>query len=726
MDANMVIKKPPSSSSSHEEIMMLKVKAAMRLVLMAVFLGSLLMWIMMPTNTYKLDWLPTIRSKTNSTYFGTEGATLLIYTFPVLFIAAVGCVFLHFGTKLNNVSKMQSNGKNHKFAAWKQPALVKGPLGIVSGIELGFFIMFIALLVWSFATYLRNKFAKITPSSAAKNGEEVWQSKLDTAGLILGLVGNLCLAFLFFPVTRGSSVLPIFGLTSEGSIKYHIWLGHIVMTFFTAHGTCFLVYWALTNNISQMLHWEKTGVSNVAGELALLAGLAMWFTTFPRIRRKFFELFFYTHYLYILFMIFFILHVGFTFCTMMLPSFYLFVVDRYLRFLQSRQNVRLISARVLPGQTLELNFAKSLGLRYNPLSVVFINVPTISKLQWHPFTVTSNSNLEDDKLSVVVKGDGSWTKKLYHMLSSPTNNSLHRLEVSVEGPYGPASTDFFRFDTLVMVSGGSGITPFISIIRELMFMSNTPMNCKIPKVILISAFKNSSDLTMLDLILPISATPASSDMISKLQLQIEAFITREEEPKTDNSMPGLRVIRFKPHETDAPLSAILGPNSWLWLGMIIASSFVIFLLLTGIITRYYIYPIDHNTNNIFSSSWRAVINMLVLCFCIAMIASVAVFWNKRQNAIEAKQVQNMEQGAMGSPSSYHDMELESLPHQSLAQAINVHFGGRPDLKRMLLGSQGSSIKVLASGPKRLRNEVAAICSSGSADNLHFESISFTW
>lgn len=63
-----------------------------------------------------------------------------------------------------------------------------------------------------------------------------------------------------------------------------------------------------------------------------------------------------------------------------------------------------------------------------------------------------------------------------------------------------------------------------------------------------------------------------------------------------------------------------------------------------------------------------------------MIASVAVFWNKRQNGIEAKQVQNMEQGAMGSPSSYHDMELESLPHQSLAQAINVHFGGRPDLK----------------------------------------------
>lgn len=110
-----------------------------------------------------------------------------------------------------------------------------------------------------------------------------------------------------------------------------------------------------------MLKWDKIGVSNLAGEIALVTGLAMWLTTIPRIRRKFFELFFYTHYLYIIFMIFFILHVGISFCGMMLPSFYLFVVDRYLRFLQSRRNVRLLSARVLPCETLELNLGKSLG-----------------------------------------------------------------------------------------------------------------------------------------------------------------------------------------------------------------------------------------------------------------------------------------------------------------------------------------------------------------------------
>lgn len=74
-----------------------------------------------------------------------------------------------------------------------------------------------------------------------------------------------------------------------------------------------------------------------------------------------FELFFYTHYLYFLFIFFFILHVGISYSFIMLPGFYLFLVDRYLRFLQSRNRVRVLSSRVLPSDTVELNFSKSPG-----------------------------------------------------------------------------------------------------------------------------------------------------------------------------------------------------------------------------------------------------------------------------------------------------------------------------------------------------------------------------
>ena len=71
--------------------------------------------------------------------------------------------------------------------------------------------------------------------------------------MFLGITGNICLTLLFFPVARGSSVLPLFGLTSESTIKYHIWLGHLVMVLFTAHGVCYIIYWIVTNQASEVL-----------------------------------------------------------------------------------------------------------------------------------------------------------------------------------------------------------------------------------------------------------------------------------------------------------------------------------------------------------------------------------------------------------------------------------------------------------------------------------------
>ncbi|CAL1398881.1 unnamed protein product [Linum trigynum] len=705
-----------------------------------------MMWVLLPTNTYKHKWLPKLKSRLSSNYFGNQGVMMLIFTFPPLLVAVLSCVYLHLAAELQPTGKKSSGDDEEKetrvLATWRKPMVVRGPLGIVTGIELGFLVMFVVLLFWSLFTYFSSSFKSIDATDPAfLGGLKKWQLKLDLGGLWLGLVGNICLTLLFFPVARGSAVLQFFGLTSEGSIKYHIWLGHAVMTFFTAHGICYIVYWALMGQMSQMLKWSRSEISNVAGEISLLAGLGLWATTFPRIRRKMFELFFYTHHLYIPFVVFFVFHVGFTYACYMLPGFYLFLVDRYLRFLQSRHHVRLLSARILPGagQTLELSFSKSPALKYNPTSVLFLNVPGISKLQWHPFTVTSNSSLEADKLSVVIKGEGKWTKKLYEMVSSTSGSTDHHFDVSVEGPYGPASTDFLRHETLVMISGGSGITPFISIIRDLIFTSSH-LQLKTPRVILISSFKTTADLTMLHLLLPISAAAASSST-ANLRLTIEAYITREKQAAATSPFHNNNNVRtkwFKPSPTHAPISPILGPTaSWLWLAAVVSSSFLAFLVIIGLLTGYYIYPQGKKSGEVgFPMALTAFLYMLVLCVCVAAASSGAFLWNKRKSGRDQTiQIRNVE-GATptgGSPASFgavHEMtELESLPLQTFAEATNLHYGVRPNLRKLLVEhcSEGGSIGVMVSGPAGLRHEVATICSSGLADdNLQFESISFSW
>ncbi|KAL5069829.1 hypothetical protein RYX36_020716, partial [Vicia faba] len=565
-------------------------------------------------------------------------------------------------------------------ASWRKPLLVNGPLGIISKTEFSFIIMFVLLLIWSLCSYLHGMFENAA-LQAANEREQVWEAKLENSALALGLVGNICLAFLFFPVSRGSSVLRFFGLTSEASIKYHIWLGHITMTLFTAHGLCYVTFWDKTHQMSEILTWNKVGISNVAGVVALLAGLTMWTATLPLIRRKFFELFFYIHHLYIVFVVFFVLHVGFSYSCIMLPGLYLFLIDRYLRFLQSQQKIRLVSARVLPCEAVELNFAKNPGLCYGPTSIIFINIPSISKLQWHPFSITSCSNTDSDTLSIVIKSSGNWSRTLYQKLS--TSSPPSQLDVSIEGPYGPALTFFSRHEMLVMVSGGSGITPFISIIR-----------------------------TALD--------------TSRLQLQIEAYVTREKQPPTNDTKLN-QTLWFKSNALDEPVSAVFGQNSWLYLGTIITTSFILFLLIIAILTRYYVYPIDHNSDLIYPYFLRSILSMLFMCVSIVIVATFAFLWNRKQNKA-LKQIKNTSTPTTSPGSIYNkiDRELESLPLQSFVQPAKIHYGERPDIKKILSNCNGSSIGVLVSGPREMRHEVASMCTSCSTDDLHFESISFNW
>ncbi|KAG8652946.1 hypothetical protein MANES_06G151600v8 [Manihot esculenta] len=630
-----------------------------RLIFLVVFLGWIVIWILLPTKVYKNTWTPKLESKLNSTYFEGEGNNLLLFSFPVMFIAAFGSVYLHFQKELRKPTCKSAVVSSNRLSFLKRPLLVMAPLGIVTAMEIAFAAMFIALLIWSLANYLYVSFGHL---HMHKQGEKIWQAKFRSVSLRLGYIGNICWAFLFFPVTRGSSILPLVGLTSESSIKYHIWVGHLSMILFAAHAVGFIIYWAMTNQMAEMLEWSKTWVSNVAGEIAIVVGLAMWVTSFERIRRKMFEVFFYTHHLYSLYLFFYLLHVGAAYFCMILPGIFLFLVDRYLRFLQSRQRARLLSSRLLPCGTIELNFSKSRG----------------------------------------------------------------PVEMSVEGPYGPISSHFLRHELLVMVGGGSGVTPFISIIRQIIFQSTQP-DSHIPRILLVCAFKNSGDLAILDLLLPINGT---TTQITQLQLQIEAYITREEEQPIADTKKLLQTIRFKPNQSDSPITAALGPNNWLWLGAVITSSFVMFLLLLGIVTRYYIYPIDHNTGEIYHFSYFVLWDLLLVCASIVIASGAAFLWCKKQNGVEKQQIENLEvpnpTASPGSDLYSADTELESVPHQSLVQATNVHFGARPDLKRILFECKGSDVGVLACGPKAMRHEVAKICSSGLADNLHFESISFDW
>lgn len=116
-------------------------------------------------------------------------------------------------------------------------------------------------------------------------------------------------------------------------------------------GRCFL----------QLLEWAPHEIANLPGVIALLAGIAMWVTSFGWVRQKYFELFFYTHQLYIVFVVFMAFHVGDFIFNIAFSGLFLFSFDRFLRFCQSRNSVGIISTKLMPCGTYELVIAKPPG-----------------------------------------------------------------------------------------------------------------------------------------------------------------------------------------------------------------------------------------------------------------------------------------------------------------------------------------------------------------------------
>jgi NADPH oxidase len=144
---------------------------------------------------------------------------------------------------------------------------------------------------------------------------------------------------------------------------------------------------------------------------------------------------------------------------------------------------------------MELRIIKP-SFKYTPGQWLFIQIPEVSKLQWHPFTITSAP--EDPYVSVHIRQVGDWTESLGErlgvgpaMVSTMTKEAMKGKEkgldqgdfveldttysavtlpaVRIDGPYGAPTEDVFNAEVAVLVGGGIGVTPFASILKHIWY-----------------------------------------------------------------------------------------------------------------------------------------------------------------------------------------------------------------------------------------------------------------
>ncbi|XP_054307066.1 dual oxidase 2 isoform X1 [Pongo pygmaeus] len=231
--------------------------------------------------------------------------------------------------------------------------------------------------------------------------------------------------------------------------------------------------------------WFFQTVPGMTGVLLLLVLAIMYVFASHHFRRRSFRGFWLTHHLYVLLYALLIIHGSYA--LIQLPTFHIYFLvpaiiyggDKLVSLSRKKVEISVVKAELLPSGVTYLQFQRPQGFEYKSGQWVRIACLALGTTEYHPFTLTSAPH--EDTLSLHIRAVGPWTTRLREIYSSPKGNGCAGYpKLYLDGPFGEGHQEWHKFEVSVLVGGGIGVTPFASILKDLVFKSSlgSQMLCK--------------------------------------------------------------------------------------------------------------------------------------------------------------------------------------------------------------------------------------------------------
>ncbi len=301
---------------------------------------------------------------------------------------------------------------------------------------------------------------------------EADQNPYMQAGRALGKCAAFNGALILLPVMRRlltrvratwlGRVLPV-----DDAIEFHRLVGHALFALALAHSAAFVVAYSIGHDASPLVKIATTE-RGLTGGLLLVVFAVMWVFALSFIRRSArFELFYFTHLLYVAWLGLAIAHA---------PSFLFwagvpllgFVAEQIARRVRRGPAASIVSSRALRSGVTRLEIARPPGLAFSPGDYVFLRIPSVAKREWHPFTISSSPVRPN--LTFHVRSLGNWTAALRRNVEA--GEDAPGLVAYVDGPYGSPSAHIFQSRQAVLIGAGIGVTPFASVLETIVLRGN--------------------------------------------------------------------------------------------------------------------------------------------------------------------------------------------------------------------------------------------------------------
>mmetsp|Transcript_6505 Transcript_6505/g.12247 ORF Transcript_6505/g.12247 Transcript_6505/m.12247 type:complete len:532 (-) Transcript_6505:118-1713(-) len=288
-----------------------------------------------------------------------------------------------------------------------------------------------------------------------------------------GYIASYSMYVIFFTANKANSLVTfVLGIPFERLIFWHkLWSIVVIVTgifhFFCAYdrggdeGQTNYSKYGPEPNIGK---FAFEGEYQITGSLLFISLILLVVPSILSIfRRLYFDIWYYSHVILATAAVVLVVIHGTLNLLIVLAWWVVDLGTRYL-LMTGRLYPREASLRAMPGDIVEISFPKTDALEYDPGQFLMISIPKLGFSQFHPFSISSSPN--NKFVTMHTKSIGGWTQRLMELAKKES-----KVNILIEGPYGNLAVDINdsnRYKTVVLIAGGIGVTPLLSVANDLL------------------------------------------------------------------------------------------------------------------------------------------------------------------------------------------------------------------------------------------------------------------
>jgi predicted ferric reductase len=352
-----------------------------------------------------------------------------------------------------------------------------------------------------------------------------------------GFLPNILLALVLTTAARNSLLELLFGIPVERAVRWHSVLAVLMTLAGLYHG------WMAVRFFSG---WYFDSSVFLTGCVLLAAVCALVLSSLLPVRRRLFNLWLASHIAFAsVTVVTGLLHCGGVF----LVGLALLAIDVGIRYLvRAGPGPRKARLARCGGDTVRIEVARPPEWSYLAGQYCFVCLPALGLWQWHPLSICSAPACDQQHIVFFARALGDWSRSLYQLAPAQEDAAVE-VDVLLDGPYGAPSVDVSgpRHKRFLLVGGGIGVTPMLSICNELLFEHDV-MGRPLAHVRFVWAVRDTALVRAIGCPCARSARDPGAPRGAADPLRAQVFVSTAAAQKTDRQVAPLPFLPPSPHE----------------------------------------------------------------------------------------------------------------------------------------------------------------------------------